>query len=280
MKKYDFPKVWPGYILGALFILFEIIYVLTNPNAVKEPMTWWSVLLWLIGLVYWCVCVYKIHKAILEMTDNHYPISPARAVGFMFIPFYNLYWIFKWPGEIVSMVNTRVGEKKRSLWVPGVILLVSSLLGRAIDGSIWLFAGFGVLGYLIRSLKKCQEKQEGPVPYKDTTTKLSTGAIIAIVVIVSVLFISLLAAVAIPTFISQRGAAEKAFCISNMNRIRTAEQAWAIDINAVDGAKPAKKDLVPAYLQEWPTCKEKEYQVPAVGENPVCPNNIPGHSLE
>jgi hypothetical protein len=106
-----FPKIWPGYILGALFLILEVAVTIMIPQADQPKFLAWGILLSLIGLVYWCICLYKIHKAIFVVADNCYPISPGRAVGFGFVPIYNLYWIFKWSGEVINFVKTRSGIK-------------------------------------------------------------------------------------------------------------------------------------------------------------------------
>jgi hypothetical protein len=58
---------------------------------------------------------------------NH-PISGARAVAFHFIPFFNLYWVFKWPATIARFVNWRTQRKAMHGWVAGLAMLVAVFL--------------------------------------------------------------------------------------------------------------------------------------------------------
>jgi len=41
--------------------------------------------------VFWCIFIFKAWKAI---QDDHTVATPGKALGFMFIPFFNLYWLF------------------------------------------------------------------------------------------------------------------------------------------------------------------------------------------
>lgn len=89
--------------------------------------------------------------------------------------------------------------------------------------------------------------------------------------------------IVIPTFtggfMSGRQEAEKNACIANMKQIQGAIEVWAVDTKASRHSKPTKADIVGNYLRSWPTCKGQEYDTPAVGETPRCPNNTSGHVL-
>jgi hypothetical protein len=90
------PVIWIGYLLGVATIVAEVAAVSLHPELVKEggipPL--YLFLASFVGGVYWLVCVYQIHVVLANVQGWKHPISPARAVGFHFIPFYNLYWVF------------------------------------------------------------------------------------------------------------------------------------------------------------------------------------------
>lgn len=224
-SQFKFPKIWPGYALGILFFLFEVGEVIFNPQASQEKYSWWTVSFWLIGLIYWCICVYKLHKTIFKITNSNYPITPARAVGYGFIPFYNLYWIFKWPSEIVNMVNARIGTKKFRTWVPGVYLFLFVILGR-VDGTIWLIGTFAVLSYLIRRIKISLTIQPEPVLYKDQPTPTSTGVKIAITCAIAIPVLALLAAIAIPNLLRARLSANEASAIAVLKEYHSQQEEY------------------------------------------------------
>ncbi|MEO1477420.1 MAG: DUF4328 domain-containing protein [Bacteroidota bacterium] len=76
------------------------------PQTFKSLYTWWLILLIagvlltivLIGipLIIAAVIVFYVflYKAWNQLQDGSQRTTPGKAVGFMFIPFYNLYWIF------------------------------------------------------------------------------------------------------------------------------------------------------------------------------------------
>ena len=65
-----------------------------------------------------------------------------------------------------------------------------------------------------------------------------------------------------------------------MSHIRDAVDMWALDTGSSTGATPQKTDIVTGYLIKWPKCIFAEYDMPAVGSNPTCPNQIAGHTLD
>ena len=53
----------------------------------------------------WCVWVYRIHREFREFTYASHPISPGRAVGFCFIPLFNLYWMVYMPYQLAKSTH-------------------------------------------------------------------------------------------------------------------------------------------------------------------------------
>ncbi len=79
-----------GYLGGTFFLALGLnIYF----DGLEIGLTYiiMSILLILYSVVVNMVFLYKIWEAI---QDGNVQISPGKAVGFMFIPFFNLYWIF------------------------------------------------------------------------------------------------------------------------------------------------------------------------------------------
>jgi len=91
-----------GFYLGSILggaVLFIILYLggIISIFATEEPFP--GVLIILMGFcaviyssVIMAIMVYKMWKAI---QDGHARTTPGKAVGFLFIPFFNLYWIFQ-----------------------------------------------------------------------------------------------------------------------------------------------------------------------------------------
>jgi hypothetical protein len=81
-----------------------------------------------------------------------HPISPARAVGFHFIPFFNLYWMFKWPREISLFVNKQMQLPLMKPVLVGVTLLLALAL-RIIAPGPGLLLLFMPLSYIVKCIR-------------------------------------------------------------------------------------------------------------------------------
>ena len=154
------PKMWIGYV----FVVAQFLYVFVQMIIAADPVNEASPLLWFIaaaGYVYWLFCVQRIHKIIEQFTTGMHPISPSKAVGFHFIPFYNLYWIFKWPNEVSNFVNKNIETKSMSKGWPGFFLLLSFFLGRFVDTSLALIAIFTVGYYINKKIRSVVKSDHG-----------------------------------------------------------------------------------------------------------------------
>jgi Tfp pilus assembly protein PilE len=237
----SFPKIWPGFIIFFLFLLIEIgIPIL---NSLGQQLFGWFTLINFVGFwsgfIYWNVCVYKIHRSLLVLSDRCYPISPARAVGFGFLPFYNLYWMFKWPSEVVHFVRTRSELKTWKPWVPGLLFLLAGF-GWYLSTAASFFIDFGILAYLIRLLKKSLTINPDAMPYKSQSTSLSTGVIVAIVFMCFIPIAGLLAAIAIPNLLRARIHAndqavqqDLRFLSTAIEDFRTSQSTYPANLKAV-----------------------------------------------
>ncbi len=77
------------------------------------------------GVFYWMFCIYRFHKILRELTQGVIQFLPGEAALKHFIPFYNLYWLFKWPGELSNYLNRRGRVQIISGSVIGVMLLLA-----------------------------------------------------------------------------------------------------------------------------------------------------------
>jgi len=57
------------------------------------------------AFVMWIKWLGAAHRDARAITGYRYPISPARATGFMFIPFFNAFWAIFMPGKLAGAVN-------------------------------------------------------------------------------------------------------------------------------------------------------------------------------
>ena len=149
------PAIWVGYVLGIATIAAEFAAVELHPELAKEggipPL--YLFLVSFVGGVYWFVCVHRYHVLLAHVPDWKHPISPGRAVGFHFIPFYNLYWVFKWPKEIAKFVNLRLHGAVMKPVPVGVAVLMALVL-RILDPGFGLILLFFPLSYVSECLRR------------------------------------------------------------------------------------------------------------------------------
>ncbi len=157
------PTIWIGYLLGVATIIAEFIAVSLNPQLAKEggipPL--YLFLVSFIGGVYWFVCIYRYHVILASVTGGKHPISAARAVGFHFIPFYNFYWVFKWPKEIAIFVNSRVRTGLMRPTPVGVSVLAALVL-RIFDPGFGLILLFFPLTYVSECMRRALAAPNAP----------------------------------------------------------------------------------------------------------------------
>jgi len=152
------PNLWVGYIIAVLLLIAEIIQVIAKLVSAQQRTSPIISPIGLAGWIYWFICVYQIHKVLAELTNSAYPITPAAAVGYHFIPFFNVfYWIFKWPAEIAKFVNTRLG-RKATFPGTGVFLFLAPFLVITVGAGIALIVVFSVGLYLSRKILQVIQK--------------------------------------------------------------------------------------------------------------------------
>ncbi|HEY7870817.1 MAG TPA: hypothetical protein VIF59_16410 [Methylomirabilota bacterium] len=154
------PRVWPGYVLALGFFGVAAGELIIDPSSRWQPSALQQIT-WLIGYIYWFVCVHAFHRVMGEATGGAHPISPRRAVGFHFIPFFNLYWVFRWTNALVAFVNPRLpasADMARG-WA-GVAILAALLLARW-DGGLALLVLFGLASYLRSKIRQATEAAPG-----------------------------------------------------------------------------------------------------------------------
>lgn len=161
MPKSSPPWVWVGFLFAGAFLLIEILFVALDLD--ESSVDAFLRLILFAGGIYWLVCVYKIHKILEDLTRGRYPYSPIGAALRHFIPFYNIYWLFKWPMELADYVASRGRVKMIPGALIGVLLLLSMLL-RMVDGAIGLAVTFGATMYVSNKLKAHVKSMQGVTP--------------------------------------------------------------------------------------------------------------------
>ena len=87
-----------------------------------------------------------------------------------------------------------------------------------------------------------------------------------------------IAAIAIPSFVKAREAAQRNACINNLRQLDAAKSQWALEHNKKDTDTPTMNDLRP-YLGRKIACPSGgDYTLGTMADRPTC--SIPGHTLE
>lgn len=152
------PQLWIGYLLGFATIISELVDAsLHSPNPVSTEIpipNLYLFLLMFVGGVYWLVCVYRYHVVMQHVPGWKHPISPARAVGFHFIPIYNFYWVFKWPQEIARFVNWRFGQPVMKPQIAGLMVFAAFVTRFLFDPGLGLILLFLAASYVSGCLRR------------------------------------------------------------------------------------------------------------------------------
>lgn len=166
------PKVWIGFIIAGVFLSVELI---GNASGYEmDDLLVYLIAIGLIGMAFWLFCVHRFHKILREMTHN-YKISPWAAVGYHFVPFYNFYWIFKWPIEFSKTINALGTVKMANGALLGVLLLIALLTNRFFDGAVGITFIFGIGTYMANVLRKQIQSPISVLPEEIQAEVVETG---------------------------------------------------------------------------------------------------------
>jgi hypothetical protein len=151
------PQLWVGYLLGVATVVAELIEGSTHtPDPVTSDFpipNLYLFLLMFVGSVYWLVCVYRYHVVMQQVPGWKHPISPARAVGFHFIPLYNFYWVFRWPQEMARFVNWRFAKPVMKPQMVGLMIFSAFVLRFLLDPGLGLILLFLAASYVSGCLR-------------------------------------------------------------------------------------------------------------------------------
>ncbi|MCS7208555.1 MAG: prepilin-type N-terminal cleavage/methylation domain-containing protein [Fimbriimonadales bacterium] len=90
-------------------------------------------------------------------------------------------------------------------------------------------------------------------------------------IMIVVLIVGVLLAIAVPSYMNARERSRAAACRSNLRRIQAAKEQWALATNQRANTTPTWNHLVPAFLQQQPSCPSGgTYTINNLAANPTC----------
>jgi hypothetical protein len=156
------PLAWVGFAFAAAALLGQGLMALApgEPDPVSDMPGFLTGLfgvgnglVGIIGGYVWVLwCVHRFHRILRALTGGQYPISPRAAVGYHFVPLYNLFWMFKWTSELSMYLNM---QGLVTVTVGGNLagaLVLSSIAGNFVFG-VAIGGWTGVMLYIEMKLR-------------------------------------------------------------------------------------------------------------------------------
>jgi hypothetical protein len=149
MNKVSKPFYFGSYLVATLLAIpFTVGPLMAGGGEIKEkylPFFVMGTLITFYAFVVWAVLIHKMWKAIPQSAAR---TTPGKAVGYLFIPVFNLYWWFQAVWGWSQDWNSYVRSSFRSVESEGKLVRVSEALPlwiavfSAIGGTIGTIAGF------------------------------------------------------------------------------------------------------------------------------------------
>jgi len=208
--------------------------------------------------------------------------SAARAIGFCFIPFFNLYWIFFTYNRLCLRIDEQRGlyglpaSNLGGLAVTACILQIIPYLNFLIGYTIIAPIFIGTMQASINQLARTS-KTTAPQKTLPASTVPAPGmhgcAIAAIVFVCIIPVIGILTAIAIPNFLKAREISQRNACYNNLRILEASKEQAALEHNYQDGKAIPEQELAP-YLPKGVsglTChKGGQYTINPIGKAPEC----------
>jgi len=130
-KEFFLISIIAGLTLSIILDFWGLM-VLDQDLLLAETLLGFALLPYLYALVVWFVFIYKMWTVIPK---KYARTTPGKAVGFLFIPFYNLYWIFQAVWGFARDFNSYIAARDFNISPLPTNLFLSFVI-------IWLLAGF------------------------------------------------------------------------------------------------------------------------------------------
>lgn len=178
--------------------------------------------------------------------------SAGRAIGFCFIPFFNLYWIF----FTYRRLCLRIDEQRdlyglppsnlRGLATTACIFQVIPYLNILIDYTIITPIFLGMIQSSVNQLARTSvtTAPRTTLPASTEPARGMSGCLIAAIICACLIpVLGLLSAIAIPAFVNARALSQRNACLANMKQLEVCKEQIELS------GKPITKEEVSSYLK-------------------------------
>lgn len=165
------PHFSLGYAMAGVCALLEAEFAFSSPNDTEKlgRITILYMLVWFSAVIYWMLCIRRIHRILASATSHAYPISARKAFWFQMIPVFSLIWNFRMIRQFAKFVESRSSTARAARYWPAIFLLLSSFLPTLFAVAVLTFffdtfplglasaplaVWFGVVHYLSRKTKQ------------------------------------------------------------------------------------------------------------------------------
>ena len=212
---FKYPRAAIGYIFAVSSLVFWLaaLVVGAKHTLIFPTLRMLSAVYVMVAGVYYLMSLYRLHEILGQATNRRYPVSPVQAVVSTLIPFYNIYWLFKWSGEMSLFMN---GIKKEERFKPdryGFFLFFGYLSGIIVPG-LSQIVSFFVMGNIMGHLQNILAAHTLPLENQETA-KYDAKVAMIMAWVGSILLIAVVFVIFAKTTLPQFEAARKAAILSH-----------------------------------------------------------------
>lgn len=153
-KGINLGAIFGPYIGGIILIAIGYVMILRNNVSFTPNVMMGGLVIFIgfaavvVGAVFYYIMLYRAWCAIQDMEGVPPRTTPGKAVGFLFIPFFNLYWMFVAIYGLAQDYNSYIAQKGYKLpQMTAGLFLASCILQLC---TIVPFLGsFAAIGYIV-----------------------------------------------------------------------------------------------------------------------------------
>lgn len=116
------PAIYFSLLYSGVGILGIGGLVMEGDEDVGGLLVGLGALIWIAGFIYFLVLFYQVWRFVIDESKRNNLVpsidTPGKAVGFCFIPFYNLYWYFRafgtFPKDLNALAKAKGTDKNMS----------------------------------------------------------------------------------------------------------------------------------------------------------------------